>query len=248
MRCARVSLAAALAAALLLPLAAAANDPLEMPPPIRLPKAVELGKLKGTILSALTRRKWVAEADIEGGFVAALHVRTHTLRIRIEYEPRQVSFVYVDSEDLDYEIDDGVPYIHFKANRWLAALAVELQRELNLVAFDYEPIEVVPPASGGGTTAEARAPLPQAAPPVPAIPAPPPLQPGMLVKLVQAQELRERPMVDAAKLAALASGTQVQLVSKVTNLSGEWWLVTAGDRRGWLVRAALVPLASTAPP
>jgi hypothetical protein len=231
----RVWLRAAALAAALLPLPAAATDPLQMPAAIVFPQAVDLDNVRGAILTALARRRWIAEADIEGGFVAVLQVRDHLLRIRIEYESRQVRYVYVNSRNLDYEIDDdGVPQIHYKVNRWLSALDLEMKRQLQLVMFDRDRVQVRPPREPPPAAA------PQAAPPPPAA-VPGALRAGGTAVLVQAQALRSRPMADASAVATLAPGSYVQLVSVMRNLSGTWWYVNAGQQPGWLLEASLRP-------
>lgn len=157
--------------ALLLPLAAHARVPLEMPDKIALPQFTDTQKLGDAIVTALTNRKWLVEKDTGESITAHLDVRRHRLVLRIDYTPREISFHYVDSAELGYELEDGKPVIHPKANLWLRAVADEVQLQVQPFAFARDPAIVVPvtPPPDGAPAAQA----PAAAAPVVAAPPPP---------------------------------------------------------------------------
>lgn len=150
---------------LLAPLLMAARPsvPLELPPPMHLPEYTDSIKVSRGILAALAARKWLVEADTGESIRARLSIRRHALVVRIDYSPQQLSYHYVDSVDLGYEVDEGVPLIHPNANKWLQQLGDEVQIHVRRFYFEREPAEVVP-------LDPATAPPPEA--PLPAGPAP----------------------------------------------------------------------------
>jgi hypothetical protein len=132
---------------LLLPLGlllAAFTDPLQLPATIKFPEFTDSVKVSGALIQALRTRRWLIEADTGESITARLLVRRHMLRIRLDYSPRQVSFHYVDSEALDYAVEDGTPHIHGNANKWLRRLGIEVESELNKLFFARDPALVVP--------------------------------------------------------------------------------------------------------
>jgi len=232
--------AAALAAALLPAPAARAGVPLQLPEPVVLARAVDVDKVRDAILVSAARRKWITESDVGDAFVVRLNVRRHVLRLRVEYEPRKVRFVYVDSENLDYEIEDGVPTIHRKVNQWVEALSLEIQRELQLAVFAGERLDIVEPAA----TSPAAAPAPPPPPAAPPATPPPPaaaLATGGTATTRARTPVRGRPMQDAEAVVELPAGATVQLVSSTRNLTGTWWYVNTGHDVGWVAEAALRP-------
>lgn len=251
----KILAAAAMLAAFVLPSAAAAAVPLRMPEPIVLARALDVGTVRDAIVVAAARRKWITESDSGDAFVARLNVRRHVLRVRIEYEPRKLRFTYVDSENLDYEIEDGVPMIHRNVMPWVEALSLEIQRELQVAVFASNRLDIVDPAGAAPApppvpAAAAPAPPPVAEPPpsanAPPLVAPTParpagLAPGGVAHVRVATPLRGRPMLDAAAGAPLAAGASVQLVSSTRNLAGVWWYVNSGSETGWLPESALRP-------
>lgn len=246
----RKVLAAALLAALALAPAAFAADPLQMPAPITLARSLDVDTVRDAIVVAAARRKWIAESDNGSAFVVRLNVRRHVLRVSVEYEPRRIRFVYVDSVNLDYEIEDGVAVIHPRANQWVEQLSLEIQREIQLAVFARDRLDIVEPSVG--VTPEAPVPAAPAEPPPASSPTAPPLvaptpprpaglAPGGVAHVRAATALRGRPMQDAPGLTPLEAGAAVQLVSSTRNLTGIWWYVNSGTETGWLPESALRP-------
>jgi hypothetical protein len=86
------------------------------------------------ILDTLPKRNWTPEAVEPGTIIATLAVRTHLLRVRIEYNAVSVTVRYVDSDNLDEDRDhEGHVYAHKKVNGWMAALATDLSHALAAV-------------------------------------------------------------------------------------------------------------------
>lgn len=125
-------------------LAAKLSVPLELPPPVQFPQFVDSLKVSKALVTALTNKKWLVEADTGEAVRGALKIRRHALRIRIEYTTRGIVYHYVDSVALGYEEDEGERYIHPNANKWLEQLEDEVNIQLQPLLFEREPAEVVP--------------------------------------------------------------------------------------------------------
>lgn len=85
--------------------------------------APEMDKVRGTIIDAGSRRGWQVTAEEPGKLTLRNVIRgKHTVVIDVAYDTKGVSATYVSSENLDYEMRDGTPYIHPKYNEWVNKL------------------------------------------------------------------------------------------------------------------------------
>lgn len=238
---------------LLFSAAAYPNVPLELPEPIVLPQYTDTAKVSKAILAALARRRWLAQSDTDRSITAQLDVRSHMLLIRIDYSPREIRFAYLDSRGMDYEVDDGVPYIHSSFSRWMRNLVKDIQIEIQRFQFERDPVEVVPvppamaarPDQAIGEQIGAIAPPTvqepaQAAQPPPA-PTAAPLASGQTVRLRAGAAVRTRP-TPAGEALPVEPGTSFRLGSTVLNSSGTWWYLGAEGRSGWALDTDLEPV------
>jgi hypothetical protein len=61
---------------------------------------------------------------------ACLQVREHAATIRIDYDPAEVSFVYVDSANLDHLVEDGATYVYRNYYNWMRYLGADIGLDL----------------------------------------------------------------------------------------------------------------------
>lgn len=148
MACSAISLSVRrfLAAALLtLPLAAAAVEPLRLPPPIQFPQPVDSARVSAALLAACTRQKWIVEKDTGEVVTAYRQQRNLRLHISIAYDPKGIAYEYLDSDNFYGQDDEkGGVLIHRRANAWLEALGDEVMLQLQPILFGREPALVVP--------------------------------------------------------------------------------------------------------
>lgn len=99
-------------------------------------------------------------------------------------------------------------------------------------------LAVVPADAAPAAPAPAAEATPETAPPAPA--------PAVAPAAAEGRVLRAAPEPDAEILARVPADATVDLLSVVTNDSGEWWQVRAGEHLGWLRLGAPAPEAATA--
>ena len=108
-----------------------------------------------------------------------------------------------------------------------------------------EPKGPVPPASASASSTTA-APAPATATPLPSTPAaiaaPGPHEAALAAGPAYCKRgatLRARPTPDGAPLLVIDASTLVDLASKIRNDSGDWWMISVGNRKGWMKEADL---------
>ncbi|WP_394126530.1 hypothetical protein [Vibrio hepatarius] len=87
-------------------------------------------QVKMAIMQAATNRGWVVEEVSPGEFNAKLHVRSHYAEVKIPFNSKFYSILYLNSDNLRAE--DGK--IHRNYNRWVNNLNVDIKRQLSLIA------------------------------------------------------------------------------------------------------------------
>ncbi|MGD8112763.1 hypothetical protein ACQEXU_19355 [Vibrio sp. TRT 21S02] len=87
-------------------------------------------QVKMAILQAATNRGWIVDEVKPGELSAKLHVRSHFAEVKIPYNEKYYSILYVSSENLRAE--DGK--IHRNYNRWINNLNVDIKKQLSLTA------------------------------------------------------------------------------------------------------------------
>lgn len=87
-------------------------------------------QVKSAILQAASNRGWVVEEVGANELNAKLHVRSHYAEVKIPYNDKFYSIIYLNSENL--KADDGK--IHRNYNRWVNNLNVDIKRQLSVIA------------------------------------------------------------------------------------------------------------------
>jgi hypothetical protein len=105
------------------------------PEPIAVPAGISAGDVAKAIKVGIVRRGWVISKDENGQIDAVLNVRTHTARVAIPYDAKEVRIKYVSSEDLDYQEKNGQRYIHGNYVKWVRNMHADIQRELQLLTI-----------------------------------------------------------------------------------------------------------------
>jgi hypothetical protein len=105
------------------------------PEPIAVPAGISASDVAKAIKVGIVRRGWVISKDENGQIDAVLNVRTHTARVAIPYDAKEVRIKYVSSEDLDYQEKNGQRYIHGNYVKWVRNMQADIQRELQLLTI-----------------------------------------------------------------------------------------------------------------
>jgi hypothetical protein len=105
------------------------------PEPIAVPAGISASDVAKAIKVGIVRRGWVISKDENGQIDAVLNVRTHTARVAIPYDAKEVRIKYVSSEDLDYQEKNGQRYIHSNYVKWVRNMQADIQRELQLLTI-----------------------------------------------------------------------------------------------------------------
>lgn len=87
-------------------------------------------QVKLAIMQAASNRGWVVEEVSANELNAKLHVRSHYAEVKIPYNEKFYSIIYLNSENL--KADDGK--IHRNYNRWVNNLNVDIKRQLSVIA------------------------------------------------------------------------------------------------------------------
>jgi hypothetical protein len=84
-------------------------------------------KVRQAIIDAGARRGWHVDAEQPGRLTLRNVIRNkHTVVVDVAYDSKGVSVTYVSSENLNYEMRDGVAYIHPKYNEWVQKLLKDI--------------------------------------------------------------------------------------------------------------------------
>lgn len=121
------------------------NSVLELPPPIAVPDDMDTPLISKAILTAMAKRHWLPQSDTGSSIVAELEVRKHMIQVRIDYTRKEIRFWYLDSREMDYEVDEGRQYIHSSFMRWTNRLAQDVRTQVHRFRFDREPVDVIEP-------------------------------------------------------------------------------------------------------
>jgi hypothetical protein len=125
-----------LAALLLIPLAfmlMGARAVLVDPAPIAVPAGLAAKDVAKAIKVGISRRGWVVSKDENSQIDAVLSLRSHSARVAIPYNEKEVTIRYVSSEDLDYQEKNGTKYIHGNYMKWIRNMEADIQRELQFL-------------------------------------------------------------------------------------------------------------------
>ncbi|KJY81976.1 hypothetical protein TW81_16645 [Vibrio galatheae] len=87
-------------------------------------------QVKMAIMQAASNRGWIVEEVSPNELNAKLHVRSHYAEIKIPFNDKFYSILYLNSENL--RASDGT--IHRNYNRWINNLNVDIKRQLAVTA------------------------------------------------------------------------------------------------------------------
>ncbi len=105
------------------------------PEPISVPTGIAASEVAKAIKVGIVRRGWVVSKDENGQIDAVLNVRTHTARVAIPYNAKEVRIKYVSSDNLDYSEKNGERHIHGNYMKWVRNMQADIQRELQLLTI-----------------------------------------------------------------------------------------------------------------
>lgn len=112
--------------------AEARRAPLVDPDPVAIPSGLTSEQVTADIKRALVGRGWTVASEAPGRIESTLHLREHVARITVSFDDQQVRFAYVDSENLDYRLKRGEPYIHSNYLGWINYLVDDLATNLQV--------------------------------------------------------------------------------------------------------------------
>lgn len=97
------------------------------PDPIVLRSSMSMEQIREKIWDALKRRRWYVTEEEPGVMIATVSVRTHSAKVRIDFDTESIRLSYLDSENLKYrKTRKGEEYIHKNYHVWIRHLTREL--------------------------------------------------------------------------------------------------------------------------
>lgn len=120
----------------LLVLVLSASAVLVDPGPISVPPGLSDTAVAKAIRLGVAQRGWVITRSDPGYMEATLHLRTHVATIGLRFDTRQIEIHYVSSENLDYEVEKGVPNIHRNYLKWVNNVVHDINIQLLAITPD----------------------------------------------------------------------------------------------------------------
>ena len=110
-----------------------AVDPRRMvvPAPVPVPEGKSLEDVKDAIYKGINGRRWTGREIAPDVIEATFDQKGNGKRILVvdlKYDTRQVEMTYKHSKALRYEVVNGEPRLHNRANGWMKNLASDIQR------------------------------------------------------------------------------------------------------------------------
>lgn len=94
-------------------------------------KSIKAQEIEQAIIAAAGINQWTVDKREPGLVTATLNVRNkHMISVKITYTTESYSVQYLSSDNMKYEVKDGVPSIHPFYNRWVKNLRDSIDREL----------------------------------------------------------------------------------------------------------------------
>jgi hypothetical protein len=106
--------------------------PLVDPQPIPVPANASQAQVKQVVGMALTSRGWRIVKNVPGEMDAVYDPRNFSATIAVHYNVRQIQINYVTSNNLRYEVKNGVRYIHTNYAGWIKNLVTDISNGLML--------------------------------------------------------------------------------------------------------------------
>ena len=108
-------------------------DPIEEPVGMTVSGNASKENLKKALLTAGIKLGWVMQEEKDGGLVAMLPIRKHTVTVGIRYDAERFVVTYRDSVNLDYEVTSAGREIHASYHKWVTNLLRETRAQLTSV-------------------------------------------------------------------------------------------------------------------
>ena len=119
--------------ALLIASCASRNNPMVnvVDAPLEAPQSATMDMITNAILGSGVDRGWKMRV-LQPGLIRGKIVvnNKHTVEVDITYDETDFSINYVSSINMNYNLRDGVPYIHPKYNRWVSILEDDIQEQM----------------------------------------------------------------------------------------------------------------------
>ena len=114
----------------------AMTKPLVDPEPLLVPAGLSDKAVAKAVRVGVSQRGWVITRQDPGYMEATLHLRSHMARIGINYDTQHVKVRYLDSENLDYGMKQGVAHIHRNYFNWVNNVVLDINVQLQAAAAD----------------------------------------------------------------------------------------------------------------
>ena len=120
----------------LLVLVLSASAVLVDPGPIAVPPGLSDAAVAKAIRLGVAQRGWVVTRSDPGYMEATLHLRSHVATIGLRFDTSQIEIHYVSSDNLDYEVEKGVPHIHGNYLKWVNNVVHDINIQLLAITPD----------------------------------------------------------------------------------------------------------------
>ncbi|QLI82311.1 hypothetical protein HZU75_12680 [Chitinibacter fontanus] len=110
--------------------------PMEQPPRVifteKMGSGMSAEQIKSNIVSAGNRFGWMVIGSEEGKVTLQYNKGNgkHVVTIAVVYDMKGYQINYVDSINMNYEVENGVPNIHPNYNRWVFNLNKEINNSM----------------------------------------------------------------------------------------------------------------------
>lgn len=116
--------------------------PMYEPPPLKVPEGMSLEEVTDIVKSALASRGWGLDEETaaeDGGsteIATSLHVRVHSVAIKIAVDTKQIQMTYVSSTNMRYKKTKRGAKIHPKYTTWIKNLELDINTAFRRKSFD----------------------------------------------------------------------------------------------------------------
>lgn len=104
--------------------------PLVDPAPVAVPPGMSDAKVTDAIAQSLMQRGWTITKRMPGELDATYAPRDFSVTIAVHYTPQQIQINYVTSNNLKYEVKNGVRMIHTNYVNWIQNLVSDIKSRL----------------------------------------------------------------------------------------------------------------------
>lgn len=114
----------------LLALLMAAAPLLVDPEPITVPAGMSEQAVARAITLGVAQRGWIVSKQEPGYMEATLNIRTHMAKVGITYDVKSIQIKYLDSSNLDYEVEEDGRHIHRNYLKWINNVVHDISVQL----------------------------------------------------------------------------------------------------------------------